>query len=342
MKNEYKNIYDKITPDDELASRVLDMANGEKKRIPFKQKSKKYIAVAAAFAIILSVGMFGVPRIIDNDKNVTTANPTVNSKPLDFQIVAYAEDDPNGTVKELKDGDITLMNVKISLNHSNDGDYISGTSEDDGLCVKTDNDIDYVTFACENGKFSYLDNPMKRDMVKKNEYYSAVIPISEQEAEEYQSGLTATGGVNTLRYKKDFLDNLLKQKDCSQYIYDESFDTSRILDYEYSVDVSDMAGEDEHYYDFCVLVWSKEKTGNILRRDSYIEAKIYQPGDKIEYVYYSPDGAETYLFEHPDTPYNELPTDTITITVHYKTGQTITKQLLTSFNDDGVMQMQYK
>lgn len=147
-------------------------------------------------------------------------------------------------------------------------------------------------------------------------------------------------GVDTLKYKRNFLDNLFKQKDCSQYIYDEDFDSSKTDDSEYSIDVSDMAGEDEHYYDFCILVLSKERAVNIVREDSYIEAKTYNKGDKIEGVYYSPDGAGKYLLEHPDTPYSELPTDTIA--VHYKTGQTITKQLLTSFNDDGVMQMQYK
>lgn len=337
MKNEYKSIYDKITPDDELTSSVLAQASGESKRVPFKPNVKKIIAAAAAFAIILSVGMVGVPRLIDSDKNVTTANPTVNSSPLDFQIVAYAEDDPNGTVKELKDGDITLMDAKLELKHDKDGYYIH-TRANQGFGVKAQ-DVDYVIFKSETGTFSYFDGPLRAYLARKNEYYAAVIPLTDEEAAEYESTVGENG--NGQRDVQNFLKKIMANKDCSQYIYDEKFNSESME--KYFAAYSTMADEEVNYYEHCIVATHTHRLQKeIMQRGQNITARVYQENDKIEGIYYSSDGAERYLLEHPDTPYNELPTDTITITVHYKTGQTITKQILTSFNDDGVMQMQYK
>lgn len=337
MKNEYKSIYDKITPDDELKSSVLAQANGEKKRVPFKPNVKKFIAAAAAFVLILGVGMFGVPRLIDNNENVTTDSPTVKSGPLDFQIVAYADDDPNGTVKELKDGDITLMNSKLELKHDKDGYYIN-TRVNQGFGVKAQ-DVDYVIFKSETGIFRYFDSPLREDLVRKHEFYAAVIPLTDEEAAEYESTVGENG--NGQRDVQNFLKKIMTEKDCSPYIYDEKFNAESME--KYFAAYSTMADEEVNYYKHCIVATHTHRLQKeIMQGGQNITARVYQENDKIENIYYSPDGAKQYLLEHPDTPYNELPTDTITITVHYKTGQTITKEILTSFNSDGVMQMQYK
>jgi hypothetical protein len=58
-------------------------------------------------------------------------------------------------------------------------------------------------------------------------------------------------------------------------------------------------------------------------------------------VYYSADDAIYALIKNPDLKYEDLPSDTITITVKFKDGQTATKKIKTSFNSKGQLQLQY-
>lgn len=75
MKKEYIELFEGIEPDEKIKNKVLDIAANYIK-IPFSPK--KYIAVAATFALILSVG-FGVYRsssvnpVIDDGTSQQTA-----------------------------------------------------------------------------------------------------------------------------------------------------------------------------------------------------------------------------------------------------------------------------
>lgn len=58
-------------------------------------------------------------------------------------------------------------------------------------------------------------------------------------------------------------------------------------------------------------------------------------------MYYSADDAIYALIKNPDLKYEDLPSDTITITVKFKDGQKATKKIKTSFNSKGQLQLQY-
>lgn len=339
MKKEYIELFEGIEPDEKIKNKVLDKAANNSK-IPFSPK--KFIAVAAVFALILSVG-FGVYRSssVNAVNDDGTSQQTAQSS-LDFSIVAYAKENENG-VNVIGDDDVTLTNIKITLNEEADGYSISAESSDDGLSVRSDEDIEAVIFECENGSFTYIDRPLRNYLISQNKYYSVVIPITEDQFNEFNSAMEESGGRGTADIKEEFVKNLLSSKDCSQYIYDDDFDASKISENEYSVYASDMAGADEKYYDYCMLITNRNNTVSTLQDNTNtVTAKTYQPGDEIGNVHYYPEYATEYLLNNPDVDFSELPTDNIKITVKFKNGQSAVKEIITQFNSDGVLTMKCK
>lgn len=337
MKKEYKDLFNDITPGEELENKVLNNTK-TKKRILFTPK--KFIAAAAVFIFIIA-GSFGIYRVssvsITQQDNNTNA---VESK--DFTVIAYAQDSKDD-IKTISNEDIGLMNLKISLNESNDGYSVSASSDDNGLTVRSDDDIESVTFESENGTFTYIDSLLKNYLIKQKKFYSAVIPIKEQQYNEFSKKIAESNGEETSDIKQKLVSEIINGKDCTDYIYDDDFDVSKISTYEYSCYLSDMPGEDENYYDYCILIIDKEKNQGILQSNrNTVVAKTYQPGDEIGYVNYWPDGAVEYLLNNPNTSFSELPTDVITITVKFKTGQTVSKEIVTSFDSDGMLKMKIK
>lgn len=70
-------------------------------------------------------------------------------------------------------------------------------------------------------------------------------------------------------------------------------------------------------------------------------AKTYDEDDVIQCINYFPVGATDYLLINPQTEFSNLPADNIYITVKFKSGESVTKQLRVSFNEEGNMQLEY-
>lgn len=336
MKKEYNELFETIVPDEKLINKVLDKVDS-KRKIPFSPK--KFIAVAVALVLVIAGG-FGIYRTslvdADNDEG-TTQQPK-----LSFPIIAYAKENESD-VDVISEDDVTLTNIKITLDEGKDGYIVSAESSDEGLSVRSDEDIETVIFECENGSFTYIDRPLRNYLISQNKYYSAVIPITEDQFNEFNSAMEESGGRGTADIKEEFVKNLLSSKDCSQYIYDDDFDASKISENEYSVYASDMAGADENYYDYCILITDRNDSLTTLQDNTNtVTAKIYQPGDEIGNVHYYPEYATEYLLNNPDVDFSELPTDNIKITVKFKNGQTAVKEIITQFNSDGVLTMKCK
>lgn len=334
MKKEYKELFSTVVPSEEIKDKVLNRAVGKKKPV---FSAKKIVAAVAAFAVIAG-GSFGIYRIY-SARSAGSEYSQHFSAPSDFSIVAYAQNNREEVVT-IQDEDFELMNIKITLNHGSDGYSVSGSSEDNGITVRADEDIESVTFECENGSFTYTDSLLKTYRVKQQKYYSAVIPITEQQYNEYNELIAESGGEKTSKLKQDFVSKLIRSKDCSAYIYDENFDVNKISTYEYSCYSSDMAGEDENGYEYCILIVDKEKNQDIMQTNQKkVVAKTYQPGDEIGYVNYWPDKAMEYLLNYPDMSFDKLPTDVIKITVQFENGQSVSKEIVTSFDSDGTLKM---
>lgn len=337
MKKEYKELFNEIVPGDDINKKVLSMAEN-KKRLMFSPK--KIIAAVAVFAVAVA-GSFGI-YYVSSDRYSDSRNPQSSSASSDFSIVAYAQDNPDNIIT-ISNDDVELMDLKISLNQGSDGYYVSASSDDNGITVRAEEEIESVTFESNNGTFTYVDGLLKNSLVKQKKYYSAVIPISQQQFNEYNAQIAASDGKNSSEIKQNFVSELIGSQDCSAYIYDDSFDVSKISTYEYSCYASDMAGEDENYYDYCILIVDKDKNQNLLQMNQKkVVAKTYQPGEEIGYVSYWPDEAIGFLLNNPDAEFGELPTDSIKITVKFKNGQTAIKEIVTDFTNDGMLTMKFK
>lgn len=331
MKKEYKALFDNIKPDSELMYDTLNKADENKKSPAFMPR--KVVAAALVMAVLVVGGGFGIhqltaPKMIEPGENATG---TVDDFPSSdfFTITAFASDDENAEIKTLSPDDITLIDYKIELRKDSYGYYVySGTDTSPGFQVKAD-DIKQVTFSSENGTFNYLDTPLIGYKESLGEYYAVRLPITKEEAAEYLE--TIDNGDFYNGYKQDFIKNIMKSRDCSSYFGDNSTD----LDL-YSIEYSDEFGVDEFLF-----VNKEEGQQYVHFNKKELVAKTYPGIDGVGSVHYSPDQAIEFLVNNPKTPYDKLPTDEITITVEFNSGQTVTQKLSCSFTADGTLMFSY-
>lgn len=331
MKKEYKELFDNIKPDSELMYDTFNKAD-EKKKFPVFM-TRKVVAAALMIAVLVVGGGFGIhqikePKAIEEIENTTGIVGNLPSSDF-FTITAFASDDENAEIKTLSPDDITLIDYKIELRKDSYGYYVySGTDTSPGFQIKAD-DIKQVTFKSENGSFNYLDIPLMRYKESLGEYYAVRLPITKEEAAEYLE--TIDNGDFYNGYKQDFIQNIMESKDCSSYFGDNSTD----LDL-YSIEYSDEFGVDEFLF-----VNKEEGQQYVHFNKKELVAKTYPGIDGVGSVHYSPDQAIEFLVNNPETPYDELPTDEITITVEFNSGQTVTQKLSCSFTADGTLMFSY-
>ncbi len=329
MKKEYKALFDNIMPDSELMYDTFNKADEKKKTPAFMPR--KVVAAALVMAVFVVGGGFGIhqikePKAIEEIENTTGTVDDLPSSDF-FTITAFASDDENAEIKTLSPDDITLMDYKIELRKDHYGYYISGSGETD-FQINAE-DIKQVTFSSENGTFKYLDIPMIRYKESLGEYYAVRLPITKDEAAEYLE--TIENGDFYNGYQQDFIHNIMESRDCSSYFGDNSTD----LDL-YSIEYSDEFGVDEFLF-----VNKEEGQQYVHFNKKELVAKTYPGIDGIASVSYSPDEAESYLLDNPETPYDKLPTGEITITVEFNSGQTVTQKLSCSFTADGTLMFSY-
>lgn len=325
MKNEYKKIFNEITPDEKLLDSVLDKATEKRTPVIWKKAG----AVFLAMAILLSGGgYFALNQ--SNNNLITTNESSVSGTPLNFSIIAYAADKENSDKIVLNENDITLMDYKISIEKEANGYAVSGSSET-GFSIDA-KDVSEVTFSCKGGTFDYIDGPLQKCLQDQGAYFSIIIPITDEENEEY---LRLCQESESGYYpERKYFKALMEKNDYSEYFKGKSTNLDK-----YSIYYSDK--EDYMNENQFLLLEDSDALSYWIHDTKEFTAKTYSDGDVISDVTYFPDEATSYLLSHPETPYNELPSDEITITVKFKSGQSITKKLNVSFNKDGNMQFEY-
>lgn len=323
MKKEYRELFSEITPDEELLDSVLYNAGKKKTPVVWKRAGAAILAVA----ILLGGGYFVSNQ--RNDKILTSEEGSASDTSLNFSVIAYAAGNDKSDKKTLSENDITLMDYKISVEKDDDGYAVNGSSET-GFSINAD-DVSEVTFSCKGGSFNYADEPLEKYMQEQGEYYTVIIPITDEENEEYLRLCRENGGWYS---EREYFKMLTDKNDYSKYFKGKSTN----LD-EYSVYYSDK--EDYMNENQFLLIEKSEALNYWIHDTKEFTAKVYSDDDVIQDVTYHPDKATDRLLDHPDTPYNELPSDEITVTVKFKSGQSVTKKLSVSFNKDGKMQFEY-
>lgn len=323
MKKEYKNIFDKIAPDDELKEKVLASA---KTRHKISFNPVKIGALVAVFAIVVTAGGLGIKNnresvdLIDNSSSEST-----ELSPLDFSIIAYAKENQSGKV-ELSENSINFIDYKIDFTGYDDDGYPTvSTSSSAGFSIDAE-DIESVTFESEIGEFRYFDSLKELKMINDGEYY-VEIPLTDEENELYHEKYEGNDF--------EFLEYIMENKDCTKYFEGNS---TNLDDYGavYYSDKEDYGNENQ------LLLVKESYYKELCMNGKTITAKTYSPDDKIGNVYYNATEVTDILLKNPDMKFEDLPADNIKITVKFKSGQSVTKELLGKFNSEGIFTLQYK
>lgn len=318
-----KEAIDDIKPDVYMKTR-LQAKIEEPKRKSAKSFLKPALSCTLALAVLAGVGTYGMTR--DNTP-VTSQTSNVKLSSHSFNIVAYAQDE-NGNQGEnitLGENDVTtLKNYRVKAYKDSDGYQAVKSGCESGFAINAKN-VAEVTFESEKGKFSYYDMLLQSKLIDEGKFY-VEIPLTDEENKLYHD-----------KYEnkdREFYNYLSKHKDLSKYFNGKSQNAEDYAIY-YS-DKNDYKNENQ------LLLAQKKYYFKLLKSDcKKFTAKTYRNGDKIQDVIYYANGASNALLKNPDLKYEDLPSDTITITVKFKDGQKATKKIKTSFNSKGQLQLQY-
>lgn len=318
-----KEAIDDIKPDVYMKTR-LQAKIKEPKRKSAKSFLKPALSCTLALAVLAGVGTYGMTR--DNTP-VTSQTSNAKLSSHSFNIVAYAQDE-NGNQGEnitLGENDVTtLKNYRVKAYKDSDGYQAVKSGCESGFAINAKN-VAEVTFESEKGKFSYYDMLLQSKLIDEGKFY-VEIPLTDEENKLYHD-----------KYEnkdREFYNYLSKHKDLSKYFNGKSQNAEDYAIY-YS-DKNDYKNENQ------LLLAPKKYYFKLLNSDcKKFTAKTYRNGDKIQDVIYYANGASNALLKNPDLKYEDLPSDTITITVKFKDGQKATKKIKTSFNSKGQLQLQY-
>lgn len=328
--NEFKNAFDNIEPDFYMESRMLANIKESKKR---KSVWKPVLSGMFAFAVV--IGCFGAFQY----------NNSYADRPFSVMVVDASEDVP--VTEELSENEMLIPNLKLAYT-----DYESVLTDDDfGFFVVGDGVVS-VNYESKIGSFYFAD--FKRAMYdqERREYYTAVIPVSDDDAQEMEQYINSQQFNPELAGIKKYAETY----DLSLYFDGKDVD---FRDYWVYFDkCSNMIGyENEDGYAFFLIDAEKgkdyyyatdDKVMNNLTVDNYDLSEEtlerFTDEDILELcgVHYSPDAAINEMLENPDLKLSELPGDEITITVKFKDGKRARKTIAVTFNDEGYAQFAFK
>lgn len=318
-----KEAIDDIKPDVYMKTR-LQAKIEEPKRKSAKSFLKPALSCTLALAVLAGVGTYGMTR--DNTP-VTSQSSNAKLSSHSFNIVAYAQDENGNKSKNITLGEndvTTLKNYRVKAYKDSDGYQAVKSGCESGFAINAKN-VAEVTFESEKGKFSYYDMLLQSKLIDEGKFY-VEIPLTDEENKLYHD-----------KYEnkdREFYNYLSKHKDLSKYFNGKSQNAEDYAIY-YS-DKNDYKNENQ------LLLDQKKYYFKLLKSDcKKFTAKTYRNGDKIQDVIYYANGASNALLKNPDLKYEDLPSDTITITVKFKDGQKVTKKIKTSFNSKGQLQLQY-
>ena len=318
-----KEAIDDIKPDVYMKTR-LQAKIEEPKRKSAKSFLKPALSCTLALAVLAGVGTYGMTR--DNTP-VTSQTSNVKLSSHSFNIVAYAQDENGNKSKNITLGEndvTTLKNYRVKAYKDSDGYQAVKSGCESGFAINAKN-VAEATFESEKGKFSYYDMLLQSKLIDEGKFY-VEIPLTDEENKLYHD-----------KYEnkdREFYNYLSKHKDLSKYFNGKSQNAE---DYGiYYSDKNDYKNENQ------LLLAPNKYYFKLLKSDcKKFTAKTYRNGDKIQDVIYYANGASNALLKNPDLKYEDLPSDTITITVKFKDGQKATKKIKTSFNSKGQLQLQY-
>lgn len=331
--NEFKKAFDNIEPDFYMESRML--ANIKEKK---RRKSVWKPVLSGALALAVAVGCFGI---------VQYKNAYVD-RPFSVMVVDASEDVP--VTEEISDNAVVMADLRI-INHKDkdsvESRYWSGF-------VVTADDVASVRYECNTGNFYYADFMRGMYDEERREYYDAVIPVADAEAQDIEKYIDSQQFNPELAAIKKYAET----HDLSEYFDGKDVDfedywiyfqkCSDTIGYEneegYAFFLVDAEKGEEYYYQYNDNdVYVKDLTVNYYELfDSTLNKFTLDQIYDMQGVRYNSEAAVSALIENPDMKLSELPGDEITITVKFKDGKKARKNISVTFNDEGYAQFAVK
>ncbi|MDD2569134.1 MAG: hypothetical protein PHQ49_05765 [Clostridia bacterium] len=311
FKKQYKGDFDSILPDFNFVDNLVQgFRNGSSQNHSKKQGR----LVAAVLAICFLVG----GGFIASNLN----------KPI-FTIIAFANDNGGECVNIEESARVELPFGKISRGERHS--YVDETGktiynydvgfEYGGISVTGDN-IFSVTYASETGELRFFDSVMEKQMNDegKIKVCDFTLPV-----EVIHPGKDMHAVFENL-WNDGYFDHIK-----NKYFKDKNCD---IKDYQV------MFSQDEkHKKDGLWLVEISHKFENgypFMQQGKEVTATFYEElGAKSFDVNWTPWDAINMVSEDGPIDFANLPSENITVKVHFKNGNTMTKQLKLSFNSNG-------
>lgn len=336
---QFKKAFDDVSPDMYMQTRILaNIKDKKKKHFPFKA------LIGGAVALVLAAGIFTA---------VYYNTPKYVDRPFSVMVVDASDD--MVISKEIEEEAMNLPNGMRLTNEEEDGEVVS--SEDDSGFYISGDDIDYVQYSSENGSFYYVDFMRMICDLENDDYYSAVIPVSDEDAETVNQWINERR--SALNVDRAAFKEYIKTHDVSEYFKEKSDDPE-----DYFVEFnkcSEVAGYEDHngyafflvsidknesYYDGTGINYDFKSELTVKRYDVSEETfKKYYPDEDfiaLSSPAYSPDQAIYALLDNPDMDKSELPGDEITIIVTFKDGKKAKKVITVSFDEEGYAQFACK
>ena len=311
FRKRYKKDFDSITPDpdviDNLSEKLKSHASKKYPRI-----GKELIAAAVAVCLLMSGGLM-----------------TRNFHEPSFTMVAFADDNSDDKVYIDENSSVVLPFGKISRGEKHSYidkhgktvcSYDSGF-EHGSISIEGEG-ISSVTYACKMGEFSYYDSVMKKRMEDEGKIHICdfTVPVK-----IIPPGKDMDATFERL-WNERYFDDIKKE-----YFQDKSTDIS---DYEVQFG---QTGEQLEKGIWRVEISHKFENGYpFIQRGKEITAAFYEErGIKSFDAHWSPWYALDTVSEDKPIDFADLPSDDITVTVHFTNGKTATKQLKFSFDSNG-------
>lgn len=328
---DFKKAFDNVAPDMYMETRILANIKDKKSKKHFPLKA----VISGAVALALAAGCFGGIQY----KTAYTDRP--------FSVMVVDASDDEVIAKEICEDAISLPHLQLLYNEEDSS--VSESNDNEISFSVSGDDIDFVQYKSESGYFYYFDEAKMLYDQENRDFYSIVIPVTDEEAEEI------TGWINghNVNVETGALKEYMKTHDLSKYFGNN---TVNLEDYwVYFEKCADTIGyENENGYAFFLIeeergieYYKIDTDSNELMVKNYdiseeTRNKYYRDEAVLMSIAYSPQNAVSALLDNPDINKSELPGDKITITVTFKDGKRAKKIITVSFDDEGYAQFALK
>ena len=324
-KQDIKSAIDSIESNAYMKTRLKSKISENEKKSR-KSILKPVVSCALALAVLAGAGAYGaVGRKPTTSKQSSSETQIIDHS---FSIVAYAKGN-DGKIeqqKTLSNDLIALPSYKISVENVN-GDIQVTYNNIVGFDIANNKYIEQSTFESQNGYFDFINHDLYSSETQSGNLY-ILIELTEDEIAKYESDLD-NNNENTI---KSVYNKISEKRDLSKYFGSKSQKTD--------------------LYSFSYGITKNKKVITLTNKS--LEKRIFKNGKKISVssedlskemnknsLFYENEQAVNTLLKNPNTKFEKLPSDIITITVKFKDGQSASKKIKSSFNSKGELQLEY-